>query len=150
MGCRLVQSGSPVSISSMQASSCLILCGDILLWAQRIGKLSPVSIVCSTASVCPVKAEPGTGNRSANSRSVRAIRLRCGSSRSADVRSNSSGRWSGKLTHSSGDPDGRSITGWIAVTWPIIPISEWSWSDTPPSVNSNPFFYVQRMWQHRS
>ena len=30
-------------------------------WAHRMGGVSPVSMVCSTASVCPVRAEPGMG-----------------------------------------------------------------------------------------
>ena len=84
------------NISSIQLSSCLIFCGDIRLRAHRMGGVSPVSMVCSTASVCPVRAEPGMGKRSTNSIKELASWLFCRSSRSPYVRSNNPRKWSGK------------------------------------------------------
>ena len=73
------------------------LLGDIRLGAHRIGGLSPVSMVCSAASVCPVRAEPGMGKRSTNSNNVLASWLFCKLSRSLDVRSSSPCKCSGKV-----------------------------------------------------
>ena len=67
------------------------------LGAQRIGGLSPVSMVCSTASVWPVRAEPGTGNRSTNCSNVFASWPLCESFRSLDVRYSSPRQCSGNI-----------------------------------------------------
>ena len=76
-------------------------------------------MVCSTASVWPVRAEPGTGNRSTNSSNVLASWPLCESLKSSNPR-----KCSGNIEGSHEGRDVWLITGRIADTWAIMPISE--------------------------
>ena len=81
-------------------------------------------MVCSTASVWPVRAVPGTGNKSTNCSKVLVNCPLCEPSKSWDVWSSNPWRWSGSVNGSHDDHEGRSMTGWMAETCASMPISE--------------------------